>query len=500
MDRRHAQDDRRSLWVQGRADDRTPLEDDVDTEVVIIGAGITGLTAAYELSRGGRQVLLLESRQVGSGASGHTTGKVTSLQGTTYRTLTRRHGPDVAAAYAAGSEAAREWMLARIGEMDVVCGVEERPAATYTRTARLRATIIEEHAAAAAAGLPVRLESALDLPFDVDAAVVLEAGQFQFDPVPYLEALADAVVEAGGAVHEHSRAVGLQVEKGRPVAVTDRARVRARQVLVCTATPFLDRALFFAKLEPLRSYVVAVEVDRPLPRSMSISIDEPVRSLRTAPDPHGTELLLVGGAGHPVGRGGDTRRCEAELLRWVDENVGAATFRGGWSAQDYATLDGLPYVGTAFGLPESVAVATGYAKWGMTTGTMAGRVLADRVLDREPARWAPMLDAGRVDLTRSVRRFVALNAEVAARMVAGHATSLLGRSPAGRREGTVVRGTANAKVDGRACAVSGICPHLGGVVAWNPLERSWDCPLHGSRFGADGRLLQGPAVNDLEHR
>ena len=504
--------DRRPLWEAGGAAPGAgespggpPLADDAEVDVLVIGAGITGITAAYELARAGRSVMVLEGRTIGSGATGATTAKVTSLHGATYRTLVRRHGVETAAGYAAGNEAARAWMAQCVADLGVDVALEHRPAVTYARSERDLGVVVDEHAAAEAAGLAVGLVDTLEeLPFEVAGAVVLEDGQFQFDPVRYLYALAGAAVAAGATIHEHTRALGLRPERGRTDVVTDRGNVRAAHVLVCTATPFVDRALFFARLEPLRSYLVAVEVERALPRSMSISVDEPVRSLRTAPRPEGGELLLVGGAGHPVGRGGDTRSREAGLLGWVDEQFGPCRRRAGWSAQDHATLDGLPYVGHAPGLPEGVRVATGFAKWGMTNGTLAGRLLADEVLDRELPLWAPVVDAGRFDVTRSARRFLTLNAEVAGRLVAGHATSALARPQAAEqasdREGRVVRGTGTARVDGRPCRVSGICPHLGGVLAWNPLERSWDCPLHGSRFSADGGLLQGPAVNDLETR
>ncbi|MBL8777759.1 MAG: FAD-dependent oxidoreductase [Acidimicrobiales bacterium] len=503
-------DDRRPLWMTGRLPDDPAAATsspeagvagvEGDVEVVVVGAGLAGLTAALELSRAGRSVRVLEHRAVGAGATGATTAKVTSLHGATYRALVRRHGTETAAAYAAGNEAARAWMEQCIADLGVDVALEHRPAVTYTRDERHRHVIVEEHAAAVAAGLPARLTDSLDVPFPIAAAVVLEEGQFQFDPLRYLEALAAAAIAAGATVHQGTRALGLGAGGRRLVVETDQGPVRADHVLVCTATPFVDRGFFFARLEPLRAYLVAVEVEGALPRSMSISVDEPVRSLRTAPGPEGAELLLVGGAGHPVGRGGDTRGREAELLTWVDAAFGACRRVAGWSAQDYATLDGLPYVGGARGLPDGVRVATGFAKWGMTNATLAGRLLADDVLGRPHPRWAGALDAGRVDLTRSARRFVTLNSEVAGRLVAGHASSALARSGAAEQEGRVVRGTATARVDGRTCRVSGICPHLGGVLAWNPLERSWDCPLHGSRFSAEGRLLQGPAVNDLEAR
>ncbi len=509
---RSRNDDRLPIWARP---DRDPSagaappatagssmdgDGDGDVDVVVVGAGIVGLTAALELSRAGRSVRVLEHRAVGAGATGSTTAKVTSLHGATYRTLVRRHGVDTAAAYAAGNEAARAWMEECVADLGVDVALEHRAAVTYARDERHRHVIVEEHAAAAAAGLPVRLSDTLDVPFPVAAAVVLEDGQFQCDPLRYLGALSMAAVAAGATIQEGTRALGLSRHAGRPAVETDRGRVRADHVLVCTATPFVDSGLFFARLEPLRSYLVAVEVDGALPRSMSISVDEPVRSLRTAPRPDGGELLLVGGAGHPVGRGGDTGGREAELLAWVDAQVGACRRVAGWSAQDYVTLDGLPYVGSAPGLPDGVRVATGFAKWGMTNGTMAARLLADDVLDRPRPPWAAAVDAGRIDLLRSARRFLTLNGEVAGRLVAGHASSALARGGPTSQAGRVVRGTATARVDGRSCQVSGICPHLGGVLAWNPLERSWDCPLHGSRFSAEGGLLQGPAVNDLEAR
>jgi nitrite reductase/ring-hydroxylating ferredoxin subunit len=177
--------------------------------------------------------------------------------------------------------------------------------------------------------------------------------------------------------------------------------------------------------------------------------------------------------------------------------------RATWSTQDYISQDGLPYVGSTWSLPDRVQVATGFAKWGMTTGTAAGRLMAAKVLSEEVA-WSGAFDAGRFGTARSVSRLVRLNAEVARRFIVDRVPSLSVSSPEEDGDGVVIRDgwrpVARARFDGRTCDVSGVCPHLGGVVAWNPAERSWDCPLHGSRFESDGRLLQGPSVRDLDPR
>ena len=220
-----------------------------------------------------------------------------------------------------------------------------------------------------------------------------------------------------------------------------------------------------------------------------------------------TDVVVVGAGIAGLTVADELSRAGREVMVLEHRTVGAGAT--GSTTAKATSLHGATYrtltrhhgqAVAARGLPEGVAVATGFGKWGMTNGTLAGRLLADAVLGRPQPPWADAFDASRLPVARSARRFLTLNAEVAGRMVAGHASSILAHPPDRDREGSVVRGTATARIDGRSCAVSGICPHLGGVLAWNPLERSWDCPLHGSRFAADGALLQGPAVKDLEPR
>lgn len=498
-----------SLWVHDRPPSpaHAPLAGDATTEVVVVGAGIAGLTAADALARAGVGVIVLESRRLGSGATGFTTAKASRLQGTRHRALARRHGPAAARAYAEANREGADHLRARLGELGVE--FEVRDAVSYAAGRGGLPALEAELEAARAAGVPV--ERALqppDLGGPVAGALLL-ADQFQFDPMASLTSLAGAVVASGGTLHEQTRVVAVDRERPEGFVVrTGRGDVRARHVLVCTGMPMVDRGLHFARLEPRRSYLVALRVDGGPPPGlpMSISVDAPIRSLRTAPDPAGgPDLLLVGGEGHVVGREPDTVARYEALVAWAEAHFPVTEVAWRWSTQDYESVDGLPYVGGGGTLPEGLAVATGFAKWGMTNGTAAGLALADDVLGRPPRSWRAAFDAGRGDLRRSFGRLVELNGKVAYRFVADRLTTL---SPAGvrRRPGegeasvSALGHTGRACVDGADHEVSAVCPHLGGVLAWNPAERSWDCPLHGSRFGCDGPVLQGPAVTDLRRR
>ena len=235
---------------------------------------------------------------------------------------------------------------------------------------------------------------------------------------------------------------------------------------------------------------------------MYLSLDSPTRSVRTAPDPEG-ELLVVGGNGHETGRGGSTRSRVDELDAWARQHFGVEDPVWSWSAQDYQTSRQVPSVGAVPGTDGSLLVATGFDKWGLTNAAAAAHVLAGDFLG-DPPEYASGLRSAGVDV-RDAARSLRHNGSVGVRWVAGRVVRALPAAhpapPAegeGRVEGGPVGPTAVSTVEGRTCRVAAVCTHLGGVVSWNDAERSWDCPLHGSRFAADGTRLEGPATTDLE--
>ena len=271
-----------------------------------------------------------------------------------------------------------------------------------------------------------------------------------------------------------------------------------------TLLPITDQGLFFARTSPKRSYLIAVDMDGPAPQGMYLSVDDRSRSLRSARvgDESG-DVLLVGGGGHVTGRKAHTLAQYEDLASWADEHFAATAVRRRWSAQDYVSNDLLPFVGHAWAPLRGPLIATGFAKWGMTNGTAAAMALADRILDRSDgpsAPWASTWDPARLN-RQTVQRGAKVNSEVALQMLGGWARPGAdpgeGRPPVRRRFGRPVAEVGAAGEDGKPCRLSLVCTHLGGVVRWNDGERSWDCPLHGSRFAETGGVLDGPAVKPL---
>ena len=245
---------------------------------------------------------------------------------------------------------------------------------------------------------------------------------------------------------------------------TDRGEITCEHVMSTTQLPFLDRGGFFARANPYRSYAMAVRLRGERPRGMYISAESPTRSIRST----GDDWTILGGEGHKVGHDDDTRQRYDALEQWARSTFDVEEIGFRWSAQDYESVDGLPYIGRVLPTSHRVWVATGFRKWGMTNGTVAAMILRDLISGRDN-EWAATFDATRLAPGRSLRTLIRENVEVGKRLVADRLTK---KGPT--------------------------CTHLGCRLMWNTAERSWDCPCHGSRFTAEGALLQGPATRDLK--
>jgi Rieske Fe-S protein len=281
--------------------------------------------------------------------------------------------------------------------------------------------------------------------------------------------------------------------------------VRASDVVVATLLPFLDRGLFFARAHPTRSYMVTARVAGGLPDAMLISAAPPTRSIRSVPY-GGQELLMVGGEGHHVGSAKATPHRYQRLADYVHRHWDVESFEHRWSSQDYVPDDGVPFIGRLNLLSRRIHVATGFKKWGMTAGTLAGMLITDAITGR-PNEWAPMFASTRVKPVAEARRFTTENGRVGLRMVADRllAPGLRDITRLEAGEGAIVH-SAGSKVagyrdeTGALHAVSARCTHLGCQVAWNDAEHTWDCPCHGSRFRPDGTIIEGPATRPLDRR
>jgi glycine/D-amino acid oxidase-like deaminating enzyme len=465
------------LWLDGPRSVRPALAEPGQYDVVIAGGGISGVLAGLLLARSGRHVAILEARQVGDGATGRSTAKVSLLQGTRLSEICRRRSVHLARQYVEGSREGQAWLRRFVDEHAVPHQL--RAAYTYATSTRGLERLDTEQRASAAAGLVVRRTDETDLPVDVKSALVLP-DQLQVDPLRLLEALVERFEAEGGELFEATRVVsarhageGLVIETSAGVGTT------ARHLVLATAVPVIDRSVWFARLTAERSYALAAQ-DVAAPEGMYLSVDDTVRSIRSTPGPEG-EILLVGGNGHMTGRADSEEARLRDLEEWTRATFSGARITHRWSAQDFHSPTGLPYAGALAPHDERILVMTGYAKWGFTTAAASALIVAKTILGHRPD-WAEAWQTWSSGESRALPALLGSGLATAAVALTGH----LGRGPVRRLPGCP--GTP-----------SPVCTHLGGRLRWNDAEQTWDCPLHGSRFAADGQVLDGPAVRPLRH-
>jgi glycine/D-amino acid oxidase-like deaminating enzyme/nitrite reductase/ring-hydroxylating ferredoxin subunit len=494
-----------SLWLDTRAAPGfPPLAGDAQVDVVIVGAGITGLTAARLLVEAGRTVAVLEQERIGAGTTGGTSAHVTQVPDRRFREIDSKFGHDGVRTLVASSRVALDRIAAWAEEGGIDCDFQRVPAYLYTENPEEVSRLEEEARIAREAGMSAELVREVPLPFRVAAAVRFD-GQARFHPISYLAGLAHRIAGGGGRIHEGTRVVEVEGgHRGEPCRVVTKggAIVTAGSVLFATHTPG-GFTLLHAELEALRSYVMAVRLrDQAPPDGLFFDTADPYNYTRMQPDERG-DLLIVGGKDHPTGQEWDTEACHRELEEYIRErwNVESVEYR--WSAQFYEPPDGLPLIGESLS-SDRVLVATGYSGTGMMFGTLGGMLLADRVLER-PNPWAALYETKRLKPLAAGPQLAKLNLGVVKHFVQDRVeipkVRDLSEVPLG--EGRVVEiGDEKVAVyrgqDGVVHTISPVCTHAACIVQWNAGEKSWDCPCHGSRFTPDGQIIEGPAVKRLE--
>ncbi|MBR4971646.1 MAG: FAD-dependent oxidoreductase [Oscillospiraceae bacterium] len=414
------------------------LDKDISTDVLIIGGGMAGILCAHKLSKAGADYVLVEANTIGSGITRNTTAKISAQHGLVYHKLIRKLGEGGAQQYLQANLNALEEYRTLCNEMD--CDFQDQDSFIYALDNQ---DLLEtEWDALRALGYEAELVRKIPLPFP-NAGAVKFPRQAQFHPLKFL-----ACIASGLRIYEHTK-----VQELAPgIASTASGVIHAQKILVATHFPFLNKhGNYFLKMYQQRSYCLALE-NAPIPNGMYLGAQKNSLSFRSYGD-----LLILGGGGHRTGKkGGNWQELEAFAKKYYPQHK--ILYR--WATQDCMSLDGIPYIGQYSARTPDLFVATGFNKWGMTSSMVAANILSDLVLGKEDPYASIFLPSRSILLPQ-----LALNAWETT-------TNLL--RPSTKR-----------------------CPHLGCAMKWNPQERSWDCPCHGSRFDENGKLLDNPATNDL---
>jgi glycine/D-amino acid oxidase-like deaminating enzyme/nitrite reductase/ring-hydroxylating ferredoxin subunit len=491
-----------SLWSKTDSPATYPrLETNLDVDVAVVGGGITGLTAALRLAEAGKRVALVEARALGSGVSDRSTTHVTEMVDSWYSKIESSFGREGARLVAEASRASLDEITRIVATLAIPCGLHRRPGYLYTENDADLSSLRDEHAAARRAGLSVELLPEAPTPYPSKGALRFP-DQIQLHIARYLTGLARAAVARGALIHEQSRVVA--VEDGEPclLHLEHGPIVRARKVFVATDAP-LNRVFLQTKISAYRSYVLAFR-DVRFPDGLFWDTDEPYHYL-SGYEVDGVPYLLVGGEDHKTGTESSTDQRFDALYEWTKKRIEVPLPAYRWSAQVREPVDGIPFIGRN-SMSEHVYVATGFSGNGTTYGTIAAMIVTDLVLGQKNP-WSELFAATRVKPVASATSYVSENVDFPIHLVTDRLSPTDAKSVAdvapGEGKSVRVNGERLAVYRdpaGTVHAVSSVCTHLGCLVKWNTAEKTWDCPCHGSRFGVDGTVLDGPATRPLAKR
>ncbi|HFL2397650.1 TPA: FAD-dependent oxidoreductase [Clostridioides difficile] len=477
------------------------LGENIKTDCLIVGGGITGLTTAYLLAKEGKKVVLVEADKIGYGTSGRNTGKVTCQHDIFYSKIEKKYGLDKAKSYYNANNEALNLVEQIIEENNIKCDFKRETSFVFTEKEDTIKNIKDEYRTCKKIGINCEYHETIEnIPLDIKGAISF-TNQGQFNPKKYIDGLAKAAVNLGLKIYENTPVVDL--EKGKICRVKTREDniIEAENVIISSHSPWYDGLNFyFAKEYAERAYLMVAVLENKLTDGMFISIDDPSITFRQYND--GSEnLLIFGGGDHKVGQGGTEKEIFDDLEHYGKEVFKVKDFKGKWSAQDNMSFDNVPYIGYINKREDNIYVATGFSKWGITNGTVAGIIIKDLIINNN-SDYKDTFNPSRLGSYFS-KDFIKENANVAINYVSGKLKIGSGDMPKNNGEGKIVN------IDGKRYGVykddngdfyivDTTCTHLGCELNFNSEEKTWDCPCHGSRFDYKGNILEGPALKPLK--
>lgn len=515
-----------SFWLNSNENKNKykELDKDISADVCIVGAGIFGLTCGYYLTKQGYNVVILEKEaEIASKTTGHTTAKITSQHNLIYKYLIDSFGVSEVKHYLYANQEAIENIYQIIKDENINCNFERQDSYVYTNNADELEKIKLENEAVNSIGFNSEFVTSTPLPFDVLGAIKFP-NQAECNPIKYACGLADYITKNSGKIYTDSLVKNIQKENNNFIVSCKDYVIRSKYVILASHYPFIDRlGYYFLKMYQSTSYVIAVDIGDKTFDGMYINSKQPTFSYRFAnfSGSCGKRLLLVGGADHKTGSKIDLSNAYSILEYEVRKYYPDCKVLYKWNTEDCITLDKIPYIGEFSHFMPNMYIGTGFNKWGMTSSNVAGNIIVDKILGREneyenvfkATRLHPIknnVELGNMikETTNSfvINKFKVPDADLD---VIEDNSVMSGSKKAGNFEeikndsGHVLKYNGQTigiykDNDGKIFAVNPICTHLGCLLSWNNLDKTWDCPCHGSRFDYKGHQLYNPAIRDLD--
>lgn len=480
------------------------IEDLSKVEVCIVGAGIFGLSVGYYLAKNGINVVILEKeKEIGMKTSGLTTGKITSQHGLIYKYLIESYGYEYAKNYLQSNENAIGEIFKIINEEKIECDFKIQDSYLYTSEEQKVNDIKEEIKAVNSLKIiNAEFQKNLEIPLNTFGAIKF-SNQAQFHPRKYMIGLANAIIKYGGKIYTNSTVEDIKIAENGYNILTNNKVINSNKVVLATRYPILNfPGFYFTKMYQEVSYAMAIDTKCELFEGMYRDVDSSKYSFRCATD-NGKKILLIGGLSHKTGEERNLSYIYNILETKAKEYYPLCKILYKWNTEDCITLDKIPYIGEYSNLMKDLYIATGFKKWGMTMSNVAANIIYSKIKGEESevqkvynsTRMNPIKNYMEVKNMISeavngiiVKKFKVKNGEI---------------SDIANDTGKII------KIDGenigvykdpigKIYAVKPYCTHLGCLLTWNELNKSWDCPCHGSRFDFYGKNIDDPAIKSLE--
>ena len=482
------------------------VKENVDTDICIIGGGLTGLNLAYNLRKYNIKTILIEKDRICKSTSGNSTAKITSQHGLIYKYLADSKGIDFAKKYYKANEKAIENTANIIKKENIDCDFEYQPSYVFTENISDIQKIKEEASIVNKFGGKAEYLEAKDI--EISNLVKTIAGvkfenQAYFNPYKYANALAKICSNLQIHIYEKTKAVDvIDEENGYLIKTENGCEIKTKYLIITTKYPIVNiPGFYFLKMYQSTSYGIGMKTKQKVFNGMYINSEKPTISLRMAKDKDGYILIVVG-SDYKTGEEKDLSNSYTRLEKIAREIYPKGEIKYHWNTEDCITLDKIPYIGEFSKVWKNCYVATGFNKWGMTTSKIAADIIIDKIMGFEN-EYEKIFTATRVDPVKNIKEVGNMvKTSMDALVIKKLEISKEEVNQIQKGEGKIV------EIDGKKVGIykneqgeiykiNPVCKHLGCELTWNNLDKTWDCPCHGSRYDYQGNLLYGPSVKDL---